>query len=75
MKKEINMTNFQLQYLDKQGNHLDVNQFENLTDAISMANQEKDWVDHFKIYGMDQKLTSVKTANGELEWRGISGTG
>jgi hypothetical protein len=60
---------FQLEYLDDQGQHLDVNNFNKLKDAMDAA-ESCTWAEAFLIFGMGQKLRGVRKSDRSIEWLG-----
>lgn len=63
------MDEFQLEYLDKDFQHLDVNNFKNLKDAMNAA-ENCSWAEAFMIFGMGQKLKGIRKEDKSIEWFG-----
>lgn len=62
---------FELQYLDANLDHADINEFDQLSDAIQTAG-ECDWAHAFNIYGMGQRMSAINVGHGadQLTWLG-----
>jgi len=62
---------FQLQYLDEKNQHLDINDFKELSDAIADA-EKCQWARRFTIHGMGQTMRAdLRGTDGKLIWLGM----
>jgi hypothetical protein len=61
--------NWQLKYLDENNQHLDVNSFDNLSDAMDEADLAH-WSHSFEIHGMHQHMKGTRD-NNTISWCGM----
>jgi hypothetical protein len=60
---------FKLEYLDKDFQPIDTNNFDKLKDAMDSA-EHCTWAHAFMIFGMGQKLKGIRNQDGTIEWLG-----